>query len=81
MTSPCLGFKTRRLTADNDTAENVYYYKRDITSPSLIASTAAKISQDVGRPAILINNASVARGKSILDATEKDVRFTFDVNT
>ena len=30
---------------------------------------------------VLINNAGVARGKSILDATEKDVRFTFDVNT
>jgi NAD(P)-dependent dehydrogenase (short-subunit alcohol dehydrogenase family) len=31
--------------------------------------------------AVLINNAGVARGKNILDATEKDVRFTFDVNT
>lgn len=30
---------------------------------------------------VLINNAGVARGKSVLDATEKDVRFTFDVNT
>jgi all-trans-retinol dehydrogenase (NAD+) len=29
----------------------------------------------------LINNAGVARGKNILDATEKDVRFTFEVNT
>lgn len=29
----------------------------------------------------MINNAGVARGKSILDSTEKDIRFTFDVNT
>jgi short-subunit dehydrogenase len=35
----------------------------------------------VGEPTIIINNAGVARGKNILDATEKDVRFTFDVNT
>src|ERR1700745_601898 len=63
------------------TAKNVYYYKCDITSPALIASTATKIRKDVGEPTILINNAGVARGKNILDATEKDVRFTFEVNT
>jgi len=61
--------------------KNVFYYKCDITSPSTIASVAAEIRKDVGAPTILINNAGVARGKNILDATEKDVRFTFDVNT
>ncbi|KAG4411554.1 hypothetical protein IFR04_015313 [Cadophora malorum] len=60
---------------------NVYYYKCDITSPATIASVAAEVRKDVGEPTILINNAGVARGKNILDATEKDVRFTFDVNT
>lgn len=64
-----------------DAPKNVYYYKCDITSPSLIAATATEIRKDVGEPTILINNAGVARGKNILDATEKDVRFTFDVNT
>ena len=61
--------------------KNVYYYKCDITSPATIAAVAAEIRKDVGEPTILINNAGVARGKNILDATEKDVRFTFDVNT
>ena len=42
---------------------------------------AAEVRKNVGEPTILINNAGVARGKNILDATEKDVRFTFDVNT
>lgn len=59
----------------------MYYYKCDITTPSTIASVAAEIRKDVGEPTVLINNAGVARGKNILDATEKDVRFTFDVNT
>jgi all-trans-retinol dehydrogenase (NAD+) len=63
------------------TAKHVYYYKCDITSPATISAVAAEIRKDVGEPTILINNAGVARGKSILDATEKDVRFTFDVNT
>ncbi|KAF4635171.1 hypothetical protein G7Y89_g2930 [Cudoniella acicularis] len=60
---------------------NVFYYKCDITSPSTIAKVAAEIRKDVGNPTILINNAGVARGKDILKASEKDVRFTFDVNT
>jgi len=64
-----------------ETPSNVYYYKCDITSPSTIASVAAEIRKDVGAPTIIINNAGVARGKTILDSTEKDVRFTFDVNS
>lgn len=42
---------------------------------------AKKIRAEVGYPTVLINNAGVARGKDIIDATEKDIRFTFDVNT
>lgn len=61
-------------------ASNVHYYKCDITSPSMIATVASRIRSEVGNPTVLINNAGVARGKSILDSTERDVRFTFDVN-
>ncbi|RDW85148.1 hypothetical protein BP6252_02738 [Coleophoma cylindrospora] len=64
-----------------DAPENVFYYKCDITSPATIASVAATIRSEVGTPTVLINNAGVARGKNILEASEKDVRFTFDVNT
>ncbi|KAF7872631.1 hypothetical protein EAF04_003549 [Stromatinia cepivora] len=64
-----------------ETTSNVHYYKCDITSPSTISTVASRIRSEVGNPTVLINNAGVARGKSILDSTEKDVRFTFDVNT
>jgi short-subunit dehydrogenase len=30
---------------------------------------------------VLINNAGVVQGRTILDASERDIRFTFDVNT
>lgn len=59
----------------------MFYYKCDITSPSTISSVASEIRKDVGAPTVLINNAGVVRGKNILDASEKEVRFTFDVNT
>ncbi|TVY41878.1 Dehydrogenase [Lachnellula subtilissima] len=64
-----------------ETRSNVYYYKCDITSPAIISSIASQIRKDVGDPTIIMNNAGVARGKSILDASEKDVRFTFEVNS
>jgi all-trans-retinol dehydrogenase (NAD+) len=63
-----------------ETPSNVHYYKCDITSTSAIQSTASQIRKAHGDPTILINNAGVARGRSILDSTEKDIRFTFDVN-
>lgn len=78
--TPLLPFKLNFLLT-RIVAKNVYYYKCDITSPATIAAVAAEIRKDVGEPTILINNAGVARGKNILDSSEKDVRFTFDVNT
>lgn len=74
-------FPSLECPANSPAAKGVYYYKCDITSTSTIAAVAAKIRSEVGVPTILINNAGVARGKEVLTASEKDVRFTFDVNT
>lgn len=76
-----LAVSSFRFFAYQIVAKHVYYYKCDITSPATLAAVAAEIRKDVGDPTILINNAGVARGKNILEASEKDVRFTFDVNT
>jgi all-trans-retinol dehydrogenase (NAD+) len=51
-----------------------------LTNPAEIKSVAAKVRAEVGDPTILVNNAGVARGKTILDTTERDLKFTFDVN-
>ncbi|KFY34630.1 hypothetical protein V494_06599 [Pseudogymnoascus sp. VKM F-4513 (FW-928)] len=59
---------------------NVHYFKCDITNSATVAKVAAEIRRTVGNPTVLVLNAGVARGKSILEGTEKDVRFTFDVN-
>lgn len=64
-----------------EASPNIHYYKCDITSPSTISTVASQIRAEVGAPTILINNAGVCRGKTLFSATEKDVRFTFDVNT
>lgn len=42
---------------------------------------ADRVRREVGHPTVVINNAGVARGKTILESEPSDVRFTFDVNT
>lgn len=66
------------LTASS--ASTVHYFKCDITSKQQLAAVAKDIRSQVGHPTVLINNAGVVRGKSIIDASEKDIRFTFEVN-
>lgn len=44
-------------------------------------ATASQIYADVGHPTVLINNAGIARLKTILDSTPADVNTTFSVNT
>ncbi|KAF1848472.1 NAD(P)-binding protein [Cucurbitaria berberidis CBS 394.84] len=60
---------------------SVHFFKCDLSSPSSIASAASSIRSSLGNPTVLINNAGVARGKTILDTTEKDINLTFKVNT
>lgn len=60
---------------------NIHFYTCDLTSASTLSKVADQIRKEIGQPTILINNAGVARGKTLLDATEKDIRFTYDVNT
>ncbi|KAH6643589.1 hypothetical protein C7974DRAFT_324423 [Boeremia exigua] len=60
---------------------SVTFFRCDLSSPSSIASAAEQIRSTIGNPTILINNAGVARGKTILDTTEADLNLTFKVNT
>ncbi|OAL01302.1 NAD(P)-binding protein [Phaeosphaeriaceae sp. SRC1lsM3a] len=59
---------------------SVRYFHCDLSSPSSIASAASKVRSTLGNPTVLINNAGVARGRTILDSTEKDINLTFKVN-
>ncbi|KAI9904867.1 hypothetical protein N3K66_001396 [Trichothecium roseum] len=61
-------------------SSKVHHYHCDIRYPSDLAATAALIRAAVGDPTVVINNAGVARGKTLLDSSPSDVRLTFDVN-
>ncbi|KAI4135563.1 MAG: hypothetical protein LQ347_000564 [Umbilicaria vellea] len=69
----------RPLTFE-DTTSNVHFYHCDITSPEAVSQTASEIRSSLGAPTILVNNAGVATGKTILEGTEESVENTFAVN-
>ncbi|KAJ9632905.1 uncharacterized protein PV06_07916 [Exophiala oligosperma] len=58
----------------------VWFYKTDITSTETLKITADKIRREHGDPTILVNNAGVGNGGSIIDKSEELIRRTFEVN-
>jgi short-subunit dehydrogenase len=75
-----------RCSADQITdawyaASNVLFFETDVTSSSKIKAVAEEIRKVHGDPTILINNAGIGAGATILDEAEEKIRRTFDVNT
>ena len=52
----------------------------NLRDKSEIKRVAAKVSKDVGDPTILVNNAGIVAGKSILDFNDSEVEASFDIN-
>ncbi|KAJ5102949.1 short chain dehydrogenase/reductase family protein [Penicillium argentinense] len=70
------------ITPPTETLPNsVRYFECDITSPAHIKEVANAIRASFGRPTILINNAGILTGKTILGTTESTTRRMFEVNT
>ena len=60
---------------------SVQYFHCDLADKSSIIQASSAVRASLGHPTVLINNAGCARGKTILDSTENDIRLTFNVNT
>ena len=60
---------------------NVHYYTVNVTDSKTIEDVSNTVKKDIGDPTILINNAGIVTGKTILGGTEQSVRRTFEVNT
>ena len=59
----------------------IRHYQCDVTSASSVKEVAASVRSTFGNPTILINNAGIATGRTILSSTDESVQRTFDVNT
>lgn len=80
MSAVCVRKKDILGTNKPPAPPSVRFFRCDLTSPQSIAAAASSIRATLGNPTVLINNAGVARGKTILDSTEKDINLTFRVN-
>lgn len=63
------------------TAQGVHFYQFDLTGPdSDLEELAAKIRREVGEPTVLINNAGIGHGLSLLEETNDQLRSVFAIN-
>jgi len=61
-------------------ARGVTAYKCDVGDSTQVARVAAQIEKELGAPTILINNAGVVNGKSLLDLPIEDIKNSINVN-
>ena len=57
-----------------------YAYTVDLTSKDKIYEVAEKVKKDVGVVKILINNAGIVSGSSLLETPDEKIIRTFQVN-
>jgi all-trans-retinol dehydrogenase (NAD+) len=60
---------------------NVFPYYPDVSDREAVYATAKQTMEECGPCDVLINNAGVVNGKPILEASDAEIRRTFDVNT
>ncbi|KAF4512872.1 hypothetical protein G6O67_000203 [Ophiocordyceps sinensis] len=58
---------------ENGEARGVRFYKCDVGDKAQVARAAADIERDLGTPTVLINNAAVVVGKSLLDLSLDEI--------
>ncbi|RBR17319.1 uncharacterized protein FIESC28_06476 [Fusarium coffeatum] len=65
---------------ENTEARGVTYYKCDVGNKEEVAKVALEIEKDLGTPTVLINNAAIVIGKSLLDLSMDEVDKSLTTN-
>lgn len=59
---------------------NLHYYQADLSRADVIRDVCARVRAEVGHPTVLVNNAGLARGFTVLEGTYADVEVTIKTN-
>ncbi|KAF6792064.1 short chain dehydrogenase [Colletotrichum musicola] len=59
---------------------NVHYFKCDLTDSAALKTLCTLIRTQVGDPTVLINNAGIARGATIMEGSYADIDLTIKTN-
>lgn len=69
-----------QIPPNEEKIENVHYYKCDVSDRKQILSCKNLILKDVGKVTILINNAGITTGKTVLELSYEEIERTFQIN-
>ncbi|EHK21928.1 uncharacterized protein TRIVIDRAFT_136631, partial [Trichoderma virens Gv29-8] len=58
----------------------VHYYQVDLSNSSNISTITQRIRDEVGHPTVLVNNAGLSRGFTVMDGSYMDVEVTIRTN-
>ncbi|KAF9503765.1 hypothetical protein BS47DRAFT_1374453 [Hydnum rufescens UP504] len=59
---------------------NVNFFQCDVSKWEEVEAVSKRIVEEIGHPTIIVNNAGVVQGKTIVDLTAKDVQQTMGTN-
>ncbi|KAK3997875.1 hypothetical protein QBC44DRAFT_354361 [Cladorrhinum sp. PSN332] len=65
---------------DGALGKNLHFYQADLSKPEVIRDVCARIRKEVGHPTVLVNNAGIARGFSVLEGSFADTEVTLKTN-
>ncbi|KAF4973051.1 hypothetical protein FSARC_549 [Fusarium sarcochroum] len=65
---------------ENTEARGVTYYKCDVGDKDQVAKVAVEIEKDLGTPTVLINNAAIVIGKTLLDLSLDEIDKSLTTN-
>ena len=60
--------------------DHVHFYRLDVTDADAVDALVQTLRRGVGDPTVLINNAGIFHGETLLDATPAQIQRTFAVN-
>jgi len=60
--------------------KKITHYKCDVTDPESVKAVSKRIQEEMGHPSILINNAGIGQGHSILETPPAFAKKIFEVN-
>jgi NAD(P)-dependent dehydrogenase (short-subunit alcohol dehydrogenase family) len=58
----------------------VRYYQADLSRPEAVRAVCARVRDEVGHPTVLVSNAGLLRGRTVLEGSYADVEVTLKTN-
>jgi NAD(P)-dependent dehydrogenase (short-subunit alcohol dehydrogenase family) len=59
---------------------NLHYFQADLSKPDAVRAVCARVRDEVGHPTVLVNNAGLVRGFTLLEGEYADVEVTLKTN-